>query len=83
MRNANLQPPYYAVVFYLPRGLDMFLGQEIEQIRIKRGISVFCICNTLNMSETEYMHFVSRGKKLSNYQMIMFMDETRHGLYTI
>ena len=61
----------------------MFLGQEIEQIRIKRGISVFCICNTLNMSESEYMRFVSQGKKLSNYQMIMFMDETRHGLYTI
>ena len=61
----------------------MFLGQEIEQIRIKRGISVFCVCNALNMSETEYMHFVSRGKKLSNYQMIMFMDEARHGLYTI
>lgn len=69
--------------FLFTKGLDMFLGQEIEQIRIKRGISVFCICNTLNMSETEYMHFVSHGKKLSNYQMIMFMDETRHGLYTI
>lgn len=82
MRNANLQPPYYAVVLFT-KGLDMFLGQEIEQIRIKRGISVFCICNALNMSETEYMRFVSQGKKLSNYQMIMFMDETRHGLYTI
>ena len=69
--------------FLFTKGLDMFLGQEIEQIRIKRGISVVCICNALNMSETEYLHFVSRGKKLSNYQMIMFMDETRHGLYTI
>ena len=69
--------------FLFTKGLDMFLGQEIEQIRIKRGISVFCICNALNMSESEYMRFVSRGKKLSNYQMIMFMDEARHGLYTI
>lgn len=69
--------------FLFTKGLDMFLGQEIEQIRIKRGISVFCICNALNMSETEYMRFVSQGKKLSNYQMIMFMDEARHGLYTI
>lgn len=69
--------------FLFTKGLDMFLGQEIEQIRIKRGISVFCVCNALNMSESEYMRFVSQGKKLSNYQMIMFMDEARHGLYTI
>lgn len=61
----------------------MFLGQEIEQIRIKRGFSVVSVCNVLNMTEPEYLHFVSRGKSLSNFDLILFMDYARHGLCSI
>ena len=61
----------------------MRLGQEIEHIRIKRGLSITDVCNILNMTVGEYRHFVASGKFLSNFYLVVFMNDTRHALYSI
>ena len=81
MLNANLQPPYFGGFLFM--GVTMYLGQEIEQVRIKRGLSIIDVCNILNMTESEYRHFIAYGKCLSNFYLIMFMNDTRHTLYSI
>lgn len=59
----------------------MRIGQQMEQIRQKKNIPVFIICNALNLiTEMEY-HNIKTGRiQPTAYQMIMFMIATRHHL---
>ncbi len=56
----------------------MTIWQEIEEIRIKRGMSLWEVCNIFDMQEHQY----TKPKKPAPtiYQLIMFISSARHSL---
>ena len=61
----------------------MRLGQEIEYVRKKCGLSIIDVCNAMDVSESEYHRIISYNVRPSIYQLIMFMSVARHSLDTI
>lgn len=57
----------------------MRLGQEIEQVRVARGIPVFQMCNILDIAtELEYHRVVCGHIQLDRYQKFMLIMCTKH-----
>ncbi len=61
----------------------MRVGQEIEQIRKLQGLTIFEVCNAMNLLENEYAQIVSGHIKPTTYQMIMFVSLARHRLESV
>ncbi len=61
-------------------GCFMTVGQELEFIRKKSGVSILEICNALNVSESEYRHICSDTINPTIYQLIMFIFVCRRAL---
>ncbi len=56
----------------------MSSGKRIEEIRQELKIPVYIMCNMLNIdSEIEYDRIIHGHTKLTNYQKIMVVSETR------
>ncbi|MBQ2844608.1 MAG: helix-turn-helix transcriptional regulator [Alphaproteobacteria bacterium] len=58
----------------------MTVGQELEFIRKKSGVSILEICNALNVSESEYRNICSDAINPTIYQLIMFVFVCRRAL---
>ncbi len=61
----------------------MRVGAEIESIRQQRGLSVVFMCNVFNVNEQEYWHIVSGRRKLTTFDLIMFISSVPAPLYSI
>ena len=61
----------------------MTVAQEIEFLRQKHGFSIIDVCNALNVDEKEYNRIIKHNHTPSIYQLIMFIDMTRHPMKTI
>lgn len=56
----------------------MSIGQELEYIRKKCGLSIIDVCNSMNVSESEYNYMCSHSIKPNTYQLIMFISASKH-----
>lgn len=61
-------------------GVIMKIGQELEFIRKKSGVSILEICNALDVSESEYRRIYSGTINPTTYQLIMFISVCRCAL---
>ena len=78
------RPSKFIGGFIFLLGVWMLLGQEIEKLRIKYGIPVWIMCNSLNLlTEQEYWRIVSNRGCLSVYQLIMLVSLFQHPLDNI
>jgi len=59
------------------------VGQEIEQVRKLQGLSIFEVCNAMNLLENEYAQMVAGHIKPTTYQLIMFVSLARHHLKSV
>ena len=75
----KLQPPEFSggfCLFGLYGVFTMRLGQEIEMIRKKLGLSIAFMCDVFDTDERGY-HDIVIGKRIpSVYHLIMFIDST-------
>lgn len=67
------------VVFYI-MGANMTIGQELEFIRKKAGLSIVDICNIMDVSETDYEKICSGSVVSTIYQLIMIISSCQHAL---
>ncbi len=61
----------------------MRIGQEIESIRIKRGLAIIDMCDTLATDEAGYHRIIIGRDRPTIYQLIMVINDTHHPLHTI
>ncbi|MBR2012512.1 MAG: hypothetical protein IKA08_04620 [Alphaproteobacteria bacterium] len=56
----------------------MTFGQEIEYMRRKRNYSIVDMCNTLGISDSDYMRLINGSYKLDIQQKILLVSAMRH-----
>lgn len=61
----------------------MRIGQEIEIIRKKRGLSVIDMCDSLATDEAGYRRIITGRDRPTTYQLIMVICDTCHPMQTV
>jgi len=57
------------------------IGKRIELARLELNIPVFIMCNTLNVTEPEYLKIITGKSALNVFQAICFITETNKPLF--